>query len=319
MHYAIEFRPSREVALRLWGLEIRWYAIFILTGAILAFLWARHQLKKDGKDPRMYDTFFIFVVPIAIVGARLWYVLGDLQDFVGKDFLYIINPASGGLAIQGGVIAGVLFGLIYFKKRYKEVPLSYHLDTIVPSVLIGQILGRWGNFMNQEVYGACVAQNKLWFIPSFILENVSDACPYGQVSQPLFLYESFLNLIGFILIAIVLRNFWKKNRKPGDLCACYFIWYGLVRAILEPMRESEYIMEFLGMPLSVVTSVLFVLFGIGVMIFTRCYPKTKKITFENLYVNEYTIQFEKEKKERREKLIADKREEILQKRKASNQ
>lgn len=318
MHYAIEFRPSREVAIRLWGLEIRWYAIFILTGAILAFLWARHQIKKDGKDPRMYDTFFILVVPIAIIGARIWYVLGDLEDFAGKDFLYIINPASGGLAIQGGVMAGVIFGIFYFKNRYKDVPLSYHFDTIVPSVLIGQILGRWGNFMNQEVYGACVEQSKLWFIPSFILENVSTACPYGEVSQPLFLYESFLNLLGFILIAIVLRNYWKKNRKPGDLFACYFIWYGLVRAILEPMRESEYIMQFLGMPLSIVTSVLFVLFGIAVMIFTRVNPKTKHITFENLYVNDYGRQLEKEKQERRKKLIEDKRKELLEKRKMSN-
>ena len=216
------------VAFEIFGLEVRWYALWILLGVVVAVILGVKEGKRIGIYSDFIYTGILITLPLAIIGARIWYVLGDLEDFAGKDFLYIINPASGGLAIQGGVMAGVIFGIFYFKKRYKEVPLSYHFDTIVPSVLIGQILGRWGNFMNQEVYGACVEQNKLWFIPSFILENVSTACPYGEVSQPLFLYESFLNLIGFILIAIVLRNYWKKNRKPGDLFACYFIWYGLV-------------------------------------------------------------------------------------------
>ena len=226
MHYAIEFRPSREVALRLWGLEIRWYAIFILTGAILAFLWARHQLKKDGKDPRMYDTFFIFVVPIAIVGARLWYVLGDLQDFVGKDFLYIINPASGGLAIQGGVIAGVLFGLIYFKKRYKEVPLSYHLDTIVPSVLIGQILGRWGNFINVEAYGT--KTNLPWRM------GIYDLGEYIEV-HPTFLYESLACFIIFAIL-ILLKN---KRKFKGQIALTYLALYSLERSFVEGLRTDS--------------------------------------------------------------------------------
>lgn len=310
----INFRPDRSTAIRIGSLDIKWYAIFILTGAILSFLWTRHLLKKDGKNPAMYDSFFVLVIPIAIVGARLWYVLGDLDEFVGKDLLYIINPVTGGLAIHGGVIAGIIFGLIYFRKRYKEVPFTYHLDTIVPSVLIGQFVGRWGNFMNQEVYGRCVAQSKLWFIPNFILENASDsACSIGEVNHPLFLYESVLNFIGFILIAVILRNFWKKYRKPGDLCACYLLWYGIVRGIMEPFREEEFIMTLFGIKFSVATSVLFIAIGLTIMIFGRIYFKDK--TFDNLYINKQTLILQEEKAKRHQELIQQKKQEILEKRK----
>lgn len=318
MSFAIRFMPERAVAIQIGSLEIRWYAIFILTGAILAFLWVRAQLKRDGRDPSMYDTFFVLVIPIALLGARLWYVVGDLDEFVGKDFLYIINPASGGLAIQGGVMAGILFGIIYFRKKYKEVPLSYHLDTIVPAVLIGQILGRWGNFMNQEVFGKCVDGDSLWFIPNFILEQVNEGgCSVGMYNQPLFLYESFFNTIGFVLIAVVLRNLWKKYRKPCDLCACYLIWYGLVRFILEPFRIEKFIMKFAGIPLSIATSILFIVAGIAIMIFARFYFKDK--SFENLYINDYFLKMQEEKRLHRQKLIEEKRKEILEKRKNNSE
>ncbi len=309
---------DRAIAIRIGSLEIRWYAIFILTGAILAFLWTRHLLKKDNKIASMYDTFFVLVIPIAIIGARLWYVLGDLEQFKGKDFLYIINPVSGGLAIQGGVMAGILFGWIFLHKKYKDIPFSYHLDTIVPSILIGQIIGRWGNFMNQEVYGGCVRASKLWFLPKFILNNISSggACALNEVNQPLFLYESVLNLIGFILIAVVLRNFWKKYRKPCDLCACYLIWYGLVRVILEPFRDEEFIMKIGNMPLSIFTSILFIVCGVGLMIFARFYYKDK--TYPNLYTNKYSIEKEKELQAKREQMIKEKTEEILKQRQENN-
>ena len=311
MNFAIQFRPDRSTAIRLGSLDIKWYAVFILTGAILAFLWVRHQLKKDGKNPSMYDTFFVLVIPIAIIGARLWYVFGSLDEFEGQSIWYILNPASGGLAIHGGVLAGIIFGIIYFRTRYKDVPLTYHLDTIVPAVLIGQFIGRWGNFMNQEVYGYCTSEGKLWFVPTFILENIVDvsACPIGEYNQPLFLYESFINFVGFILIAIVLRNFWKKYRKPGDLFACYLLWYGIFRLILEPMREDVYIMEIFGLPLSVVTAVGSIVGGIAMLIFTRIYFKNK--TFDNLYFNQYYLEKEEEKNKLRHELIEKKKKEIL--------
>ena len=305
---------DRAIAIKIGSLEIRWYAIFILTGAILAFLWARHLLKKDNKIRTMYDTFFVFVITISIIGARLWYVLGDLEQFQGKDLWYILNPATGGLAVQGGVMAGILFGAIYFRRKYKEVPFSYHLDTIVPSVLIGQAIGRWGNFMNQEVYGRCVSESKLWFLPKFILNNISSGsgCGIHEVNQPLFLYESILNLIGFILIAIVLRNFWKKYRKPCDLCACYLIWYGLVRLIMEPLRDEEFIMKVGNIPLSILTSILFMVAGIALMIFARFYYKNR--TYPNLYVNQYSIKKEQELKLKRQQMIEEKTKEILKQR-----
>ena len=104
--------------------------------------------------------------------VEFWYVIAEWDEFASQSFWDMIDIRSGGLAIQGGVIAGVLFGIWYFKKFDKKNTIAYHGDLIVPAVLIGQAIGRWGNFFNQEVYGACVDRSKLWMFPNFILDNM---------------------------------------------------------------------------------------------------------------------------------------------------
>ena len=130
MLFGISFFPDFGTFIKIGNLEIKWYAIFILTGAILAFFWCRYNLKKDGKDETLYDNFFLFVIPIAIVGCRIWYVIAEWDEFASQSFWDMIDIRSGGLAIQGGVIAGVLFGIWYFKKFDKKNTIAYHGDLL---------------------------------------------------------------------------------------------------------------------------------------------------------------------------------------------
>lgn len=324
MLFGISFFPDFGTFIKIGNLEIKWYAIFILTGAILAFFWCRYNLKKDGKDETLYDNFFLFVIPIAIVGCRIWYVIAEWDEFASQSFWDMIDIRSGGLAIQGGVIAGVLFGIWYFKKFDKKNTIAYHGDLIVPAVLIGQAIGRWGNFFNQEVYGACVDRSKLWMFPNFILDNMIptihtptssqiDSCPINQVHVPMFLIESILSIIGFIIIGYLLRKYWKKHRKPFDLMALYAIYYGTVRAIMEPLRDEKFNMGSNG-NISVILSICFIIVGVAGLIATRIINKNRN--FENLYVNYNYVESNQEKEDEKHKieLIEAKKEEIRKKR-----
>ncbi len=248
---------------------IYWYAIFILTGAVVTYYVSQYFIKKDGYPHVTLENCFFIVFPAGIIGARIWYVLSSLSEYQ-DNWLNVFNFRLGGLAIQGGVTLGVLAGIWYFKKYYPKMALRYAMDIVIPNILIAQAIGRWGNFFNQEVYGACLPTAKFWFLPNFIVEQMSNGiCLAGYTAVPLFLYESLLNTIGFILITFVLRKFWKKGRHFGDLAALYFIWYGVVRALLEPLRDSEYIMYIFGIKTSVATSIAFIIFGIVFMILSR--------------------------------------------------
>ncbi len=263
------------------GTKITWYSIFILTGAIIAFLFTKHFYKKNEESklhPTLIDDMFFIVFPAGIIGSRIWFVLSEWA-YYSKNLLSILKLWEGGLAIQGGVIGGLIAGIIYYKIKKIKFPLVKLFDVILPNLLIAQSIGRWGNFFNREVYGACVERNKLSLIPSFILNNMNINCPIGYVAQPLFLYESILNFLGFILISIVVRQFFKTKTKlkHGDLAAFYLIWYGLIRLIMEPLRNEQYIMRIFGnISFSVVTSVLFIIVGVSFFIYLRIKKEDKK-------------------------------------------
>jgi phosphatidylglycerol:prolipoprotein diacylglycerol transferase len=215
----------------------------------------------------------LIVFPAGILGARLWFVLSR-WDFYGSNLVEILKLWNGGLAIQGGVMGGVIAGVIFHKVKKLKFPLLKLFDIAIPNILIAQSIGRWGNFFNQEVYGACVSRNTLNFIPNFILNNM-EVCDIGEVAQPLFLYESIINFIGFILISIIIRRF-VKIIIDGELTALYLIWYGLVRLIMEPLRNEMYIMRVFGnLSLSITTSVLFIITGVALILYLRLKPYFK--------------------------------------------
>lgn len=256
--------PYSSTAIDLGFFEIQWYAIFILSGITFAGIMAYFEMKRKNMDTDILWDGLLYGVPLAIVGARIWYILFNLDQV--KTFIDLFAIWEGGLAIHGGVIVTFLF-LIWFT-RFKKISYWAFLDIVAPGFLIGQTLGRWGNFMNQELYGAPV--NHLNFLPKFISEQMYIN---GQFRQPTFLYESLWNFVGLVFILII-RRF--KVFKIGDALAFYLTWYGVGRIITESMRlesgVSEPLMAF-GIPVSILVSVLFILSGIALFVLKRIYAK----------------------------------------------
>lgn len=265
-----------ENMLSLGPISLSWYAVFVLSGALVTYYVSRWIAKVETGRPEIIDTLFIPSFACGILGARLWYVISEWSYYM-EDPVSILRIWEGGLAIQGGVIFGALAGALYLKKMYPEQKLLHFVDIIVPNILIAQAIGRWGNFFNQEVYGDYVNADKLSFLPSFIETNLHlPECYDYEIVQPLFLYESLLTTLGFILITIVIRKLW-KNRANGSLGALYLTYYGLVRIILEPLRQEEYIMRIFGnISQSVMTSALFIIAGITLLLVLNIRKKMVK-------------------------------------------
>ena len=263
----------------IFGLEIHWYAICILVGVILAVIAGVREGKKIGIPSDYIYTGVVIVLPCAILGARLWWDFFNLDKI--HEFVDIIAIWDGGLAIQGGVLAALLAIFIYC--RVRKFSFYRILDVVAPGFLIGQICGRWGNFCNHELYGP-VVQNKglaqfiynipvigknMCFIDSggFYKTPTSDL---AYLRHPVFLYESFLNLIGLIVMLVLRRKF--KKLESGDLIGIYLVWYGVVRIPVEMLRSNSGANEILmagPIPMSILISILFIIAGIVLLILKR--------------------------------------------------
>ncbi len=220
---------------------VTFYALFILTGAAIVYFVADHQLHTEGYRKGILENVFYIAFPAGIVGSRLWYVIGQWEsEFAGRDFWHVFAMWEGGLTIIGGALFGTIVGVIFVKLRRKELPLLHAMDIIVPAILIAQGVGRWGNFFNQEVYGQVTDPAKWWFLPNFIIQQMTVS---GDMRVPLFLIESIANIGGYFFIRYAVGVGLKKYIVPGDLAALYPIWYGITRVIMEPMRDSQYIMD----------------------------------------------------------------------------
>lgn len=251
--------PSHTIFFQLGPLTITWYAVFIMTGAAIAFLFSKQRMTKSGYGDFPFSDFFINILIIGIIGARIWYVIFTFNETVGNNWLNIFKIYEGGLAIQGGVIAALPYA-IYFMKKH-NVDILKAGDAIMPTVLIAQGLGRWGNFINQEAYGQIISEAHInaLHLPEFIKNGMYIN---GYYRQPTFLYESVLNILGFILIAYVFSRFFKKE---GSQFAFYFIWYGITRFIIEAFRSDSLMLGPIKM--AQLTSVAFVLAGVGGLIY----------------------------------------------------
>ena len=251
-----------RVAFELFGLPIYWYAIIIVSGVIIAMWLSTREAVRVGLKPDDVTDFMLIGLPVAIIGARLYYILFDLQYYI-DDPSQIFNIRSGGIAIYGALIAGGIW-LYFFCQRNFISPWTF-LDIAAPSVLLAQGIGRWGNFMNHEAFGAEVSRSFLesLYIPKFIIDNMYIDEAYRQ---PTFLYESVWNVIGFIVL-IFLR---KKTGllKEGEVFLSYLIWYGFGRFFIEGMRtDSLYL--FGGIRVSQALSALLFFGAIALMIWRR--------------------------------------------------
>ncbi len=230
----------KSVAFTIFGKDIMWYGILICIGMILAYLYAYSRAKFEGvKTDDLLDLGF-FVILFGIIGARLYYVLfaptsfvatgGSFWENIWNTIVNVVSIWNGGLAIFGGILAGFVTAFVVAK--IKKIHFPVILDILAPSVMIGQIIGRWGNFMNAEAYGS--ETTVPWRMG---IKRISANGLYTSSIEvhPTFLYESLWNLIGFILIAI----FYKKKKFNGQVFYFYMIWYGLGRAVIEGLRSDS--------------------------------------------------------------------------------
>lgn len=247
--------PNRTTFLSIGPLTIQWYAVLILTGAIVAFIFAKKNLKKYRNIDiyGFFDDVFVYMLWGGVIGARLWYCLFDSNFNYLEDPLQILRIWDGGVAFHGCFVGGLLVAIIYCKK--KNVSIIKFGDAVIPTILFAQGLGRWGNFVNQECYGQTVSESYYDGILKFIKD---DMFIDGAYREPMFLYESLLCILGFVLINFVLR---KYQNKRGDLIWAYLMWYGVVRFFIEARRTDSLFMNLSGLKTAQVTSVVFVLTG----------------------------------------------------------
>ena len=219
-----------SVAFTVFGVEIAWYAILISLGMICCIAYVIIQSQKIGVTMDDVIDYALFTIPIGIVGARMYYVLSELDQY--KTFLDVINIRQGGLAIYGGIIAGTLtvLAVSYFKK----INFFAFGDCVAPGVLLAQGIGRWGNFMNGEAFG--------YETDLFCRMGLQNFLTGGKLMyvHPTFLYESLWNLCGVLLVYLFAKLIGKKY--DGQLILLTFGWYGLGRMFIEGLRtDSLYI------------------------------------------------------------------------------
>ncbi len=228
----MEFFPNFRTIVRIGNFYLGFYPVLLSIGAVLVYLFSVRNLKKNGYSSELGDDLFIGCTVCGVIGARLWYCV--FYDFEG----YFSNPISilktweGGLAIQGCIIGACIF--VYFYAKKKRYSILRILDCIFPNILIGQALGRWGNFFNQEAYGRVVQESFYRGWPAFIKDHMYIG---GEYREPTFLYESIFNIIGFFLINNIYKKY-RKNRR-GDLVYAYLMWYGVTRTIVETFRSDS--------------------------------------------------------------------------------
>jgi len=262
------------VALDLGYMQIYWYSIFIFIGMAVAIFFVSKEAAKFNIPKDFIVNLAFWVIIFGLIGARLYFVAFHWADYQ-NNLIDILKVWKGGLAIHGGIIAGLLVIFIYTKK-YK-IKLIRMTDIIAPALLIAQAIGRWGNFFNQEAHGGNVSLEFLQslFIPDFIIEGMNIGGKYcSPYCHPTFLYESLWCLLGFIIILIIRRFY--KYLKLGQITGFYLVWYSSARFFIEILRTDS--LMFMGFKVAQIASVA--LFVIGIVVLA---VHSRGAKFDNLY------------------------------------
>lgn len=249
--------PIDPVALEVGPFAIRWYGIIMATAFMIGTLLAYSRASRAGIDPDHIISIVAIIIPAAIIGSRLYYVAFNWSEY-SQDPIGILAVWHGGLAIHGGIIGGVLAGLWFVRK--------YHLsawnmaDVLAPSLIIGQAIGRWGNFINQEAYGGPVSEEFISAFPAFIQKQMYID---GQYYHPAFLYESLWDFGIFL----VLTYYWSKRRVQGEVAALYLILYSIGRFFIEGLRTDSLMLG--SYKVAQIVSLLLIIAGILIIYFRR--------------------------------------------------
>lgn len=253
-------QPLNPIAFSLGPIDVHWYGIIIGVGLALALFLAIREGERRGLEKDTFADLMLWAIPIAIISARIYYVLFE-WGYYSQNPGDIIKIWNGGIAIHGALIGSVITAYVFTKK--KGISFWKLTDIAAPSIILGQAIGRWGNFMNQEAHGEEVSRAFLenLYLPDFIVDQMYIN---GTYYHPTFLYESVWNLLGFILL-ISLR---RVNLRRGELFLSYVIWYSIGRFFVEGMRtDSLMLTEHLRIAQTI--SIALVIGAVALLVFRR--------------------------------------------------
>ncbi len=272
----IDFTPG-SVAVQLGPLPVYWYGIAYAVGLAVAYAVMVGQAKRLGVDPTPLGNGLIIVAVAALIGGRLYHVIdqfyacGPGQPCYSQDLLKIVLPPYSGLGVYGGLVTGTIAAILYLRRQHLD--FWAYADVVAPGLFTMQAIGRWGNFFNQELYGP--PTNGPLGIAIDCAHRVApytcDAYPLATTHfQPLFLYESISGILGAAALI------WLARRRPGwyrpgDLLMIFFIWYAVVRFLLENLRTGNWVVE--GIPTAQLFSIVFVLVATAVLLYRHRKPR----------------------------------------------
>lgn len=236
--------------------EVRFYGIIMALAMAIGVVLACYNAKAKGMKSDDILIAACYILPLAVIGARMFSFFSEIEKY--ESFWQIFNLKTGGMSIYGGIIGGAV-GILLFCLIHKKNFLQF-ADVIVPSLILGQAIGRWGNFFNQEVYGFEVTNPSWQWFPFAVF--IEDS---GTWHLATFFYEFIFNLLTFLVLMLLLRKF--KIKKNGVVMATYLIMYGTVRACLEPLRMNEYVLYMGQIRLSLFMSIVIVVIGVGYFIY----------------------------------------------------
>ena len=250
-------------SIEVFGFEIAFYGMIIGFGVMAGILMAAREAKRTGQDPETYYDLALYAVVLSVIGARIYYVVFS-WDYYKNDLASIFNIRQGGLAIYGGVIAAIITVFVY--GRVKKISFAKLADTAVLGLILGQIIGRWGNFFNREAFGEYTNNLFAMRLPldavrssdvtELMMEHAEllDGVTYIQV-HPTYLYESLWNL-GVLLFLL----WWRKRKKfEGEVFLLYLFGYGVGRFWIEGLRTDQLLIPGVGLPVSQVLALVLVI------------------------------------------------------------
>jgi phosphatidylglycerol:prolipoprotein diacylglycerol transferase len=249
--------------------QIYWYSVCVFLGMLLGGTVLYREARKFDVPDNFITNLFFWTIPVSLIGARLYYVAFNF-NYYSDNLIDILKVWEGGLAIHGGIIAGLIFIVRYCKKY--NVSSNYILDFTVPALLIGQAIGRWGNFFNGEAHGGGTSAEFLrsLYVPDFVIKGMNIN---GYYYHPTFYYEFIWLIAGFMLM-IVIRRY--KYLKVGNLTSIYLMWAGVGRLVIEYMRTDSLMLG--SFKIAQIVSLVMLIFGIILFIVT-----SRGTRFENLY------------------------------------
>lgn len=265
--------PQVGKTITVFGLDIAYYGIVIAIAMIVGISIAMREARRTGQDPDIYLDMLMITMVTSVIGARIYYVAFSWENYK-DDLIQIFNTRNGGLAIYGGIIAGII--TVYVFVKIKKMNFQQVADTVCMGLITGQIIGRWGNFFNREAFGGYTDNLLAMQLPvSAVRQNEITAAMWKHLVEvngveyiqvhPTFLYEGLWNFM------VLLFLLWYRDRKKfqGELFLCYLTGYGMGRFWIESLRTDQLLIPGIGLPVSQVLSAVVVIASVAMILWKR--------------------------------------------------